>query len=322
MGDEKMMWDEDQSWSFPILQGHEEDGLKIISNIPKAGEQAAEKVRGKAPLPPRPPRPPKGKKRTASGAVRKGDENKGKGPADAAAGASEHELHIWTERERRKKMRDMFTNLHALIPHLPPKADKSTIVDEAVKYIKKLQETRQNLRKRKLDNFRFRLNNNYNYNYNITNNNSPFIIHKFGREGFLGEPGSSSTYHNMPMPAAVTTTLAKPNYMNPNPIFTGPEYPAVFKTWTSPNVILNICGKDAHISVCGPKKPGLFTAICFVLNKYRVEIVTAQISSDRTRCMYMIHTRANGGSVLFPQAFPVEEIHKQAAAEIMLWVTS
>ena len=34
---------------------------------------------------------------------------------------SDHETHIWTERERRKKMRTMFCNLHALLPQLPPK---------------------------------------------------------------------------------------------------------------------------------------------------------------------------------------------------------
>ncbi|KAK4477031.1 hypothetical protein RD792_016233 [Penstemon davidsonii] len=318
MGDEQelghgnMMWDEDQSWSFPILQGHEEDGSKIIiSNIPKEEQAQAAEKKGteKVPLALRlPPLPPKGKKRTVAA-------RKGKGTA--AAGESEHELHIWTERERRKKMRNMFTSLHALIPHLPPKADKATIVDEAVQYIKKLQQTLQNLRKRKLDNFRFRINNN-NYKTNNYNNNNNSFINKLARgAAFLTEPGSTSTYHNMAAPAV--TTLAKPNYINPNPIFTGP---AVFKTWTSPNVILNICGKDAHISVCGPKKPGLLTAICFVLDKYKVEIVSAQVSSDRTRCMYMIHTRANGGSELFPLAFPVEEIHKQAAAEIMLWVNS
>lgn len=34
---------------------------------------------------------------------------------------NDHDLHIWTERERRKKMRNMFHQLHALIPELPPK---------------------------------------------------------------------------------------------------------------------------------------------------------------------------------------------------------
>ena len=56
----------------------------------------------------------KGKKRVR-GIARKGKEKKEK------EGTSDHDMHIWTERERRKKMRNMFSNLHALIPHLPPK---------------------------------------------------------------------------------------------------------------------------------------------------------------------------------------------------------
>lgn len=38
-------------------------------------------------------------------------------------GGSDHEneMHIVTERERRKKMRNMFSNLHALLPQLSPK---------------------------------------------------------------------------------------------------------------------------------------------------------------------------------------------------------
>ncbi|KAI5385592.1 transcription factor bHLH95 [Lathyrus oleraceus] len=49
---------------------------------------------------------------------------------------SRHEMHIWNERERRKKIRNMFASLHALLPDLPSKVDKSTIVDAAVKEIK------------------------------------------------------------------------------------------------------------------------------------------------------------------------------------------
>ncbi|CAN0922442.1 Transcription factor bHLH95, partial [Linum grandiflorum] len=50
--------------------------------------------------------------------------------------SSEQQVHIWTERERRKRMRSMFTNLQALLPQLPSKADKSSIVDEAITYIR------------------------------------------------------------------------------------------------------------------------------------------------------------------------------------------
>ena len=54
------------------------------------------------------------------------EDNKKVSPADSDKGkgdpeSSDHDLHIWTERERRKKMRNMFHQLHALLPQLPPK---------------------------------------------------------------------------------------------------------------------------------------------------------------------------------------------------------
>ncbi|KAJ7516366.1 hypothetical protein O6H91_22G055500 [Diphasiastrum complanatum] len=51
------------------------------------------------------------------------------------------ESHIWTERERRKKMNSMFSSLQSLLPNLPPKADKSTVIDEAISYIQSLETT-------------------------------------------------------------------------------------------------------------------------------------------------------------------------------------
>lgn len=45
------------------------------------------------------------------------------GKSAGATESSDHDIHIWTERERRKKMRNMFSNLHALLPHLPPKVN-------------------------------------------------------------------------------------------------------------------------------------------------------------------------------------------------------
>jgi hypothetical protein len=35
----------------------------------------------------------------------------------------DHEMHILTERERRKKMRNMFASLHASLPQLPSKVN-------------------------------------------------------------------------------------------------------------------------------------------------------------------------------------------------------
>ncbi|GAB4838702.1 hypothetical protein Ancab_028245 [Ancistrocladus abbreviatus] len=59
----------------------------------------------------------KGKKRDRNEGSEGMNEGRGVGEQD------EHEMHIWTERERRKKMRNMFANLHALLPQLPPKVN-------------------------------------------------------------------------------------------------------------------------------------------------------------------------------------------------------
>ncbi|GJN02870.1 hypothetical protein PR202_ga20259 [Eleusine coracana subsp. coracana] len=63
-------------------------------------------------------------------------------------------MHIWTERERRKKMNNMYNTLHSLLPRLPDKADKATIVGEAVDYIKTLEGTIERLEKLKVERVR------------------------------------------------------------------------------------------------------------------------------------------------------------------------
>ncbi|KAJ9551798.1 hypothetical protein OSB04_015843 [Centaurea solstitialis] len=198
-----------------------------------------------------------------------------------------HAAHLWTERQRRKKMRTMFHDLHALLPQLPPKAEMYTIVDEAISYIKTLQETLQNLEMQKLE----RMNNT--------------------RGSFLADHGSSTCLNNFDV---ITAPISK--------IFPAVwSSPIVFQTWTSSNLTLNVCGRDAHISICSSRKPGLLTAICLVLEKHNLEIVSAQFSSDQYKSMFMIHVRVNVGDELM-KLFPYNEVYKLAALEMMLWVNS
>ncbi|KAL6514594.1 hypothetical protein OROGR_020173 [Orobanche gracilis] len=310
-GHGSLFWDDD-SWAFPILESEANDGLKMSTGIGDSERRHKGKEVDVAPSPPT--AAPKGKKRKAgpaasgSGGKGSGGENGGGGGEgkDCGGGGGEHEQHIWIERERRKKMRDMFTNLHSLIPHLPPKADKATIVDEAIQYIQKLEQTLESLEKQKTQMLQGKT------SVTTTCDVIPTITHNKkqlpfqSREAFLAEQVS----------------VGKPPQValaNPNPLFSG--VPAISKTWTSPNVTLNVCGEDAHINICCPKKPGLLTGVCFVLEKYRIEVVSAQISADRDRCMCMIHVRATGPVVQFQGSlFLVEEIFKQAAMEIMVWV--
>ncbi|OEL13031.1 hypothetical protein BAE44_0025950 [Dichanthelium oligosanthes] len=54
-----------------------------------------------------------------------------------------------TERERRRRMRDMFSTLHTLMSHVPKKADNVTLVGETIDYIRALEKTKIQLEKRK-----------------------------------------------------------------------------------------------------------------------------------------------------------------------------
>ncbi|XP_077240089.1 transcription factor bHLH95-like [Tasmannia lanceolata] len=231
-------------------------------------------------------------KRTRNGIPKK---NKEREWNESKGGESDHEIHIWTERERRKKMRNMFSNLHALLPHLPAKADKSTIVDEAVSYIKTLQHSLQKLQKQKLEMIRGATND----NKGSTNDS---------REAFLADQGASKSWDLM-NPSSVASMV--------------PQFPYYgFQTWSSPNVILSICGDEAHISICTAKKPGLSPTIFYILEKHKLDVITTNISSDYFRSMYMIHARASEVSNQFSETFVVEEIYKLAVGEIIFWLST
>ncbi|CAA3033186.1 transcription factor bHLH95-like, partial [Olea europaea subsp. europaea] len=266
-GNERFLWDDDL-WDFPIpvnTEGIPEKHLDrrmmdfINTNSPE--DEVANDVQVPTPMPPPPPKPP-----AAAGRKRKAVGGADNGKTVEVGGESDYEMHILSERERRKKMRDMFDCLHSLLPQLPPKADKSTIVDEAATYIRSLEETLEKLQKKKLDRI-----------HGLTSTGfDPYIfapkLSMESREAFLAEQGASiSTANAIPLVPKFPT---KPN----------------FQTYTSPNVVLNTFGGDAHISICAAKQPGLFTAICYVLDKYRLQVVSAQVSSNQSRSMYMIHT--------------------------------
>ncbi|GAV61293.1 HLH domain-containing protein [Cephalotus follicularis] len=216
-------------------------------------------------------------------------------------GESEHEIHIWTERERRKKMRCMFSSLHALLPQLPAKADKSTIVDEAINYIKTLQQTLQTLQKQKLEKLRCTIMGDYEPS-TITTQSQALE----SREVFVADQGSN------------TFSMATNMYPNLFPVPLSP--PSCFQTWFSPNVVINTCGDDAQISVCSTRRAGLLTTIFYILEKHNLDVVSAHVSSDHYRCMYMIHAHAGGASDHFLEVLSVEETFKLAAGEMNLWL--
>ncbi|CAA6668377.1 unnamed protein product [Spirodela intermedia] len=84
----------------------------------------------------------------------------------------------------------------------------------------------------------------------------------------------------------------------------------VFKTWASPNVIVNIAGRDAHINICTLKRTGLLPAIADILEKRNLKMVSLHVSSGALTTILMIHA----------QTRMVEEAFKSAAKEINQWI--
>ncbi|KAG5230865.1 basic helix-loop-helix family protein [Salix suchowensis] len=234
----------------------------------------------------------RGQKRCRKG----GDARNKKVVNGGGSGESEHEMHIWTERERRKKMRDMFSSLHAFqidFTLMLVQADKSSIVDEAIKYIETLQETLQTSI--------------------IDHEPSELLITSLtdtvgSREASLAALGPSK---NFPLTSKMSQNS-----------FSVSLSPACFQTWFSPNVVMNMCGGDAQFSVCSIRKPGLLATILYILEKHNLDVVSAHISSDQYRSIYLIHAHADGASDQYPVAMSVEDTFKLAAGEMNLWVMS
>ncbi|KAK7319887.1 hypothetical protein RJT34_04615 [Clitoria ternatea] len=202
---------------------------------------------------------------------------------DGRSRESDHEMHIWTERERRKKMRNMFATLHSLLPDLPPKADKSSIVDEAVSYIKNLQQTVEKLEKQKQE--------------RLLATDSCMLINSqwpHPYEPFITDQGASD----------ITPTTS--------------DNKVTFRTWTSPNLVLNVCGDEAHFCIYAVKKPALLSTIAFLMHKHYLELTNCTISTIADGNAWMINAHVKRTSIA--DGIPLVESYKQAAGEIMPWI--
>ncbi|PHT63143.1 hypothetical protein T459_33058 [Capsicum annuum] len=125
-----LIWENDEVWSFLNSDNGQLDGSSVEfvgDKLPDPNRsntcQALTTVKevGEASL--------DGKKKCRSNEKKGTNEScEPKSGADGDGGReSSHELHIRTERERRKRMRNMFEELQTLLPHLQPKYRKYVI---------------------------------------------------------------------------------------------------------------------------------------------------------------------------------------------------
>ncbi|XP_037454652.1 transcription factor bHLH95-like [Triticum dicoccoides] len=218
----------------------------------------------------------------------------------------DRELHIITERERRRRMSEMFTKLHGLLPTLPDKVDKSSIVMEAIHYIKSLEGTVSELEKQKLE-----------------------------RDFARGNPAAAANggvSSSVPMAMATPVTGASAGGIwqtgaGPAPSMslvgavTAAPAPVPLQTWSGPNVVLSLSGNNAYIHMSVERRPGVLTMVTAVLEKHGIDVVTTGISSDPSQCMYTIQARINGMRNQFGDNVAFDDIYKLAVSEIMVWLS-
>ncbi|KAJ1696311.1 hypothetical protein LUZ63_004823 [Rhynchospora breviuscula] len=253
----------------------------------------------------------RGKKRAPTDADRGGicsfKVEQGKGKEVKNCGStdnSDHEAHIQTERDRRKRMKNLFTSLQNFHPHLPPKIDKATIVEETVNYIKTLERTLETMQKQKLDRVR----------------NIFLATQKPSSAASSSTSVAISPEHSVSREAFVADQVSRV----PPPLdMVMPQQCYNIQTWTSPNVVLSIVGIDACISVCTPKRPCLITATAYFLERHGAEALAVQSYSDSLRTMFIMFARANEATGCFPETpIPADERFKLALGELILWLGS
>ncbi|OIV93849.1 hypothetical protein TanjilG_13864 [Lupinus angustifolius] len=169
---------------------------------------------------------------------------------------------MWSEKERRKKIGSLFATLHDLLPHLPSKANKSTIVDETISYIESLKQTLEKLEKEKKE----RLQSLFTFGVH------PSIINSsqwYPNDSTNANANGNSNTSTSIIPSTPTKLVA-------------------FETWSSPNLVLNICGNEAQFCILATRKQNILTTIALVLEKHQIDVISASILSNGHGNQYTI----------------------------------
>ncbi|PUZ76019.1 hypothetical protein GQ55_1G257600 [Panicum hallii var. hallii] len=227
--------------------------------------------------------------------------NKGKSPL-AADDNGELKVHIIMERERRRRMKDMFNTLHELMPHVSNKVDKATLVGETINFIKTLEETKAQLEKKKLEQALARQDTAEAAAAGASSFSVPRTAH--------GMAALSDGWDPVPLqqpaaPAAAPLAAA--------------AGPIGFQTWSTPNVVLSVLNDEAIINVCAPRQRGMLTMVVSVLSKHGIDVISIQVGADDAQSFFTIYTRVNGAG---GENLSAEDVYKLAVSEIMVWISN
>nr|XP_034593457.1 transcription factor bHLH95-like [Setaria viridis] len=213
----------------------------------------------------------------------------------AADDDGELKVQIIMERERRRRMKELFSTLRDLMPHVPKKVDKATLVEETIDFIRSLEKTKTQLEKQR---------------------QQQVLARQAAAEAGASSLSVPRTAHGM---AALSDGWGPAPQQAPAAASAAAR-PVEFQTWSTPNVVLSVLTNgEAVINVCAPRQPRMLTMVVSVLKKHGIDVVSVQVAADRARSIFTIYTRVNGAGGENPSA---GDMYKLAVSEIMVWLSS
>ncbi|CAA7405223.1 unnamed protein product [Spirodela intermedia] len=198
-------------------------------------------------------------------------------------------LPVWSEEERRKKINDLFTNLHSVLPHLSADDEFLTVIEEFTIFSRSLEGTLGRLERDKERMGKTVVNEGYAMD---------------SKEALLSGRRKQFSAANFPPE-----------------IFSAPLMQDYKFCWASPNAVLSVAGDHAHISICSDKSPGLLFGIAKVLEVHNLAVVSQYVSSDPFKDVIMIHIKANMDYGQLVDTQITERVFKLAMDDIMQWIS-
>lgn len=171
------------------------------------------------------------------------------------SGISQREIHIQSERQRRKGMNHLFERMRSLLPNPTQKTDKSTTVSEIINYIQALHQNLEDLNKK--------------------------------RAKMLPTPRGGTAHIKTEPTSAESIQSECTGSEDSLPVSSEEEC-----TRQTPDVTLHFNGNDIYVTVSCLNRTNLLAAIIFVVEDHNLQVVSANFSATDTMAFHCLHVKA------------------------------
>lgn len=174
------------------------------------------------------------------------------------------EIHIFSERQRRKGMTHLYAILHSLLPDAKPKTDRCTVLTEAMDYIHELQVRVDDLGRQRTE-----------------------ILTSMGEQPNLDASGGTSLHGGDGAASLSGRMLAELSEDVREQILSAAD------------VVVRFCSRDAFITLNSPKRKGVWSGILQVMHEQDMEVLNVTLSTSNDDIDYhCIHAKIPATSEL------------------------